>query len=203
MKNIIARLCYWIYDMDLVLAEEILNKGNKDALALHTEKSVLNRRLIIHKNDQLNGKNSYDHNEDNYITKVKVVKNLVLQANAKLDLYINNEHIIKSESTTVQIYLTFLRVGEIDNVKERFQADAYFEASWVDNSVDPGASFSPQQQWEPELFLENAVANLKQDIRYRVERVGEDVRIFECRLIKGVFWERLELWDFPLGKFFF
>jgi hypothetical protein len=187
--------------MDLVIAESIM-KDKKEGLSLKTEKSVLNRKLIIHKNDDEKNahKNNYDHAEENYQKKVAAVKNLLLQANAKLDLYINNEHITKGESTTVEIFLTYLRVGEIDNVKERFQADAYFEASWVDNSVDPEAPFDPRQQWEPELFLENAVANLKQDIKYRVERVDGVTKIHECRLIKGVFWERLELWDFPLGK---
>jgi hypothetical protein len=187
--------------MDLVITEELLNDG-KNPLSLNTEKSVLNRKFMIHKNDGERpiDRNDYDHDEENYQMKIQAVKNLLLQANAKLDLYINNEHISKTESTLVEIYLTFLRVGEIDNVKERFQADAYFEASWVDNSVDPEGDFDPRQQWEPELFLENAVANLKQDIKYRVERVNDVTKIYECRLIKGVFWERLELWDFPLGK---
>jgi hypothetical protein len=187
--------------MDLIITESIL-KDKKDGLALHSEKSVLNRKHIIHKNDgeKNANKNNYDHAEENYQKKVTAVKNLLLQANAKLDLYINNEHITKSESTTVEIFLTYLRVGEIDNVKERFQADAYFEASWVDNSgLDPDAPFDPRQQWEPELFLENAVANVKQDIKYRVERVNGVTKIHECRLVKGIFWERLELWDFPLG----
>jgi hypothetical protein len=66
--------------------------------------------------------------------------------------------------------------------------------------VDPNAGFDPRQNWEPGLFLENAVANLKQDIKYRVERKNGRTIVYESRMIKGIFWERLELWDFPLGK---
>lgn len=139
--------------------------------------------------------------DDDYYKRQLAVQSLIRQANNKLNLYINNENIKKPHPVTVEVYLIFLRVGEIDNVKERFQTDAYFEACWEDETVDAKQPFDPRQHWEPELFLENAVANLKQDIKYRVEpprMPGGKTRVFESRNIKGVFWERLELWDFPL-----
>ena len=128
------------------------------------------------------------------------LKGLIRLANDKLKLLINNESIVKSHSVVVQLYLVFLRVGEIDNLKERFQAEAYFEACWEDNTIDPKDKFDPRRHWDPELFIQNAVGNLKQDIKYKIERVDNRTMIYEMRMIKGVFWERLELWDFPLGK---
>ncbi len=54
--------------------------------------------------------------------------------------------------------------------------------------------------WDPELFIENSVGNLKQDIKHRVEKREDKTIIVEMRTIKGIFWERLELGDFPLGQ---
>lgn len=133
-----------------------------------------------------------------------MIQELIKTANLRLNMFVNQENFKKKEPVVVEVFLIFLRVGEIDNVKERFQADAYFEASWEDNTVvnaDSGV-FDPHLNWEPELFIENAVGNLKQDVKYRMERCKEtnSVRIHEMRNIRGIFWERLELWDFPLGN---
>jgi hypothetical protein len=195
--------------MDLAITQSML-KEKKDGPTLYSEKSVQNRKLQISKQQQ-NGfnrineeqQNNFNHEENDYHKRQIVIQNLIKVANNKLNLYINNENLKKPHPVTIEVYLIFLRVGEIDNVKERFQTDAYFEACWEDDSVDPRTGFDPRQHWEPELFLENAVANLKQDIKYRVERVNGKTKIYECRNIKGVFWERLELWDFPLGNLFF
>jgi hypothetical protein len=56
--------------------------------------------------------------------------------------------------------------------------------------------------WKPDLYIENALGNLSQEVRYRVEKQGQKTIIVEMRNIKGFFWERLELWDFPLGILF-
>jgi len=131
------------------------------------------------------------------------ISSLIKVANEKLNLFVNNNESMKrSEPVVVEIYLIFLRIGEIDNVKERFQADAYFEASWEDNTVDPKTGFNPTVNWDPELFIENSVGNLKQDIKHRVEKKDDKTIVVEMRTIKGIFWERLELGDFPLGMFF-
>ena len=107
---------------------------------------------------------------------------------------------------TLQVCIVFLKVGEIDTIKERFQADAFIEISWEDNSVDPEEDFDPRNYWNPEIQIENAIGDVKQEIRYKVECVNDKILVYETRSIKGVFWERLELYDFPLGnflKFFF
>ena len=100
----------------------------------------------------------------------------------------------------VRVFVIFLKIGEIDNIKERYQADAYIESCWEDDNVVLNAQgeFDPTQNWEPEIFIENAVGNLKQEIRYKVEKKGNKTRVMEMRNVKGCFWERLELWDFPL-----
>ena len=76
--------------------------------------------------------------------------------------------------------------------------------------------------WSPELFIENAI-NVKEEIRYKFKIVEKNPNIFktyrinderfknpslfvdnitvlvtEIRRVRGVFYERLELYDFPI-----
>lgn len=77
--------------------------------------------------------------------------------------------------------------------------------------------------WSPQLYIENAIGDLKEEIRHKleiVEKEGSDllndpnfdpkngqyknivnnltVRVCEMRKLRGVFYERLELYDFPM-----
>ena len=81
--------------------------------------------------------------------------------------------------------------------------------------------YDPDEHWSPKLYIENAIGDLKQDIRHKLELVEKyddtksrkssqknqenkqsidnfSVKITETRKIKGVFYERLELNDFPM-----
>jgi hypothetical protein len=197
--------------MDLIVADTLTESSkNKKGINLHNETSTVNRKHLIHSRvvpKTVNNKIS-ENDEDTAMSENMRIRYLQMQslirlANSKLDLYINDEHVKKPTPVTVEVYMIFLRVGEIDNVKEQFQAEAYFEASWEDDSVNPNEPFNEKHNWEPALLIENAVSNLKQEIKYRVESVAGKTKIYECRSIKAIFWERLELWDFPLGIIFY
>jgi hypothetical protein len=108
-------------------------------------------------------------------------------------------------------------LGEIDTLNEKYQAQAAIESRWVvdidklssDLSSDDQKSLSdgksitltnyPQRHWHPQLYIENAIGDLKEQIRYSAKRSKEDNQIYVCehRDIKGVFWEKLELYHFP------
>jgi hypothetical protein len=110
-----------------------------------------------------------------------------------------------------------LNLGEIDTLNEKYQAQAAIESRWVvdidqlsfDLSPDDQKSLSdgksitltnyPQKHWHPQLYIENALGDLKEQIRYSAKRSKEDNQIYVCehRDIKGVFWEKLELEHFP------
>jgi hypothetical protein len=110
-----------------------------------------------------------------------------------------------------------LNLGEIDTLNEKYQAQAAIESRWVvdidklssDLSPDDQKSLSDgksitltnysQKHWHPQLFIENAIGDLKEQIRYSAKRSKEDNQIYVCehRDIKGVFWEKLELYHFP------
>ena len=105
----------------------------------------------------------------------------------------------------MQVYIVFLKVGEIDNVKERFQADAYIESRWEDNTIDVKHmdNFDSKCYWNPELYIENSLGNLNTVVKYKAESTDYGIFVVEMRTIKGSFWEKLELGEFPLGKYIF
>jgi hypothetical protein len=110
-----------------------------------------------------------------------------------------------------------LNLGEIDTLNEKYQAQAAIESRWVvdidklssDLSSDDQKSLSDgksitltnyaQRHWHPQLYIENALGDLKEQIRYSAKRSKEDNQIYVCehRDIKGLFWEKLELQHFP------
>jgi hypothetical protein len=98
---------------------------------------------------------------------------------------------------TVELYASLMNIGEIENIKQRFQATAYIEATWEDNTIK-GNLFDPDKYWTPDLFIENTIGNIKQDIKYKIIKRANKTFVCEMRNIKGVFYETLELNDFPL-----
>lgn len=83
--------------------------------------------------------------------------------------------------------------------------------------------YDPNIFWSPQLYIENAIGDLKEEIRHRLQIVEKDgssllddpsyrptngefkelinsltVRVSEMRKLRGVFYERLELYDFPM-----
>jgi hypothetical protein len=122
-----------------------------------------------------------------------------------------------NKTTKVYVRLMFLRVGEIDTLNEKYQAHAAIEARWLIDinklssslSLDDhkllieGKSISlikyGESHWHPQLYIENAVGDLKEQITYSAKRSTTDNEIYVCehRDIKGSFWEQLELQHFP------
>ncbi|CAF1166049.1 unnamed protein product [Adineta steineri] len=118
---------------------------------------------------------------------------------------------------TVYVRLMFLRIGEIDTLNEKYQAQASIEARWQVEFDKLLSSLSPEDQkrladgksvsllkyaeshWTPQLYIENTIGDLKEQIRYTAKKSKEDAQIYVCehRDIKGVFWEKLELQHFP------
>lgn len=130
----------------------------------------------------------------------ETLKNLINSANYQLNILLNGPIYKRDYPTLVQVYIVFLKVGEIDNVKERFQADAYIESVWDDNSVEPRHlnNFDPKSYWNPDLYIENSLGNLNSSLKYKTEQTENGIKVIEMRTIKGSFWEKLELGEFPL-----
>jgi hypothetical protein len=119
----------------------------------------------------------------------------------------------------VYVRLMFLRVGEIDTLNEKYQAQASIEARWEVKFENLSAHLSDDDQkhlidgksvsllkyaeshWHPQLYIENALGDLKEQIRYSARKSKDDNEFYVCehRDVKGLFWEKLELQHFPSG----
>ncbi|CAF3513494.1 unnamed protein product [Adineta steineri] len=117
----------------------------------------------------------------------------------------------------VNIRLMFLRIGEIDTLNEKYQAQIAIESRWsieldkISSSLSSdelnrllhGKSISlmkyAETNWHPQLYVENALGDLKEQIRYSAKKSKIDSQIYICehRDVKGLFWEKLELHHFP------
>jgi hypothetical protein len=117
----------------------------------------------------------------------------------------------------VYVRLMFLRVGEIDTLNEKYQAQASIEARWEVKFENLSAHLSDDDQkhlidgksvsllkyaeshWHPQLYIENALGDLKEQIRYSARKSKDDNEFYVCehRDVKGLFWEKLELQHFP------
>jgi hypothetical protein len=111
----------------------------------------------------------------------------------------------------------FLRVGEIDTLNEKYQAHAAIEGRWsIDiDKLSPSLSLDDhklliegksisltkygESHWHPQLYIENAIGDLKEQITYsaKISTIDNEIYICEHRDIKGTFWEKLELQHFP------
>jgi hypothetical protein len=122
-----------------------------------------------------------------------------------------------NKATQVYVRLMFLRIGEIDTLNEKYQAQAAIEARWSVKFDKLSSNLSSDDQrrltdgksvsllnyaashWHPQLYIENALGDLKEQIRYSAKKSKENNEIYVCehRDIKGLFWEKLELQHFP------
>jgi len=128
------------------------------------------------------------------------IKNYVVKINTKLNMIANVHNFKRDYLTRVEIYAIFHRISEIDNVKEQFKANIFMEAKWIDDSIDDSkeSKFDVKKYWTPSIYIENSIGKIKQDIKYRIEKRDDKIYVIESRNIESVFYETLELKNFPL-----
>lgn len=98
----------------------------------------------------------------------------------------------------VFIGITFDRIGEIDTMNEKFVADITIESFWEDENVI--GKYNESTDWNPNLLIDNILSENRKTTKYKVERIDErnTTKVTQIQSIKGSFWERLELQNFPL-----
>ncbi|KAL4217110.1 hypothetical protein ACF0H5_023565 [Mactra antiquata] len=108
----------------------------------------------------------------------------------------------KDSRVKVEIVVQFFKVGEIDTLKEQFNADVIVKAKWREPTLDgqqataENVDFS--RLWNPKLYIENSLGDPKEQIRHRIIYNDKaEAFIYEKRVAKGTFMENLELDDFP------
>ncbi len=102
----------------------------------------------------------------------------------------------KPRPRDVHLSIEFMRLGEIDTIGEKFYAEVLIQSVWID--VEKISNYNSQIHWNPKLYVENALLEPKQEINYVISKFYDMTRVKEIRFVKGYFWERLELENFPL-----
>lgn len=102
---------------------------------------------------------------------------------------------------TVQTRVVFLKLSDIDTVKEQFAADVFVESRWREKSLDHGKendNMDFSKYWHPKLIVQNVISTSKDNV-WKTLEFGKNGEAFivEKRRIKGIFTENLELQDFP------
>uniref|UniRef100_A0A5K3FN35 Neur_chan_LBD domain-containing protein n=1 Tax=Mesocestoides corti TaxID=53468 RepID=A0A5K3FN35_MESCO len=110
----------------------------------------------------------------------------------------------RTEKVIVEVRVVFLKIGEIDTLKEFYQADAFLQTKWREPRLDGRSpeelgSVDLDRYWNPLCYIDNILSETK-EVQWisTVTGPNSEVYIVERRRIKGVFLETLELNDFPL-----
>lgn len=112
---------------------------------------------------------------------------------------------IRAEKVNVYVRVVFLKLGEVDTVNEKFMADVFVQAHWKEPALDKATGPADgsdlpnwSSYWNPKLFVENGLGDLKETIWYSVSYndLGK-ATIFQRRRIKGTFFEKMELMEYP------
>ena len=90
---------------------------------------------------------------------------------------------LKKQQHEVQITIEILRIGEIDTMNEKYNAELRLDAKWVDLNDANIEKYDPAVYWNPKLFIENALSIANEKVIHRIE--GKSIR--ETRFIKGFF----------------
>jgi len=75
------------------------------------------------------------------------------------------------EKRTIQVYFEFIRIGEIDTMNEKYNAEICIESKWIEKDLIQ--NYNPDQHWNPQLFIENTLQEPKEKIKYNIIREGK------------------------------
>lgn len=105
-----------------------------------------------------------------------------------------------SGKVSVYIHVVFLKLGEIDTIKEHYAADIFLVAKWREPKLDgkDGQDIELDNFWKPKLYISNVLGDPKETV-WCVPEFGPagEGYILEKRRTKGMFMENMELLDFP------
>lgn len=98
----------------------------------------------------------------------------------------------------VNVRVSFTKIYDIDTLNQRFQAEILIESKWIDSKVKNLKQDPNSLEWTPELYIENAISESKHETFRKIVEQGSEFVVFEVQRVKGIFWENLELENFPL-----
>ena len=85
-----------------------------------------------------------------------------------------------SSPRTVQVTFEFTRIGEIDTINEKFNAEIYIESKWIE--TENIQSYDPEKNWNPQIYIENTLQEPKEKVKYSLKK--------KCQLINNLNFEK-------------
>lgn len=104
----------------------------------------------------------------------------------------------------VEIHVTFLKIGEVNTLKESFDADILLRSKWHEPALDNTegkynkGDINFSKFWNPEIYIDNILGEPKRTSSIYVEYdINGLASVIERRRVKGTFVETMELFEFP------
>ena len=86
----------------------------------------------------------------------------------------------------------FAFVGQINTLSDQFDGEASLEIEWLDSDVID--EYDSKKHWNPNIYIYNALGELKQQMKYTVRKSESGGTIIcEQQQLKGAYYETLEL----------
>ena len=139
---------------------------------------------------------------ENAESKEEFNRNKILNLGNKIEN--NEERFIRntpsnnfSSINNVYININFTKINDIDTINQRFQAQIEIESKWYDSTVISD-SIDEKKIWKPDLYVENGIKDVREEVTYHVLKNDQkSCNICEIRKVTGIFYEKLELENFP------
>ena len=155
-----------------------------------------------------------DHQENIEVNHETIIQNVEMNSKSNVKSMNDLDKLQEaswSSTVDVVININITKLLDIDTVNQRFQAEAIVESKWFDPNIKSFQDILDEKKmWKPDLFIENGVKDIKEEITYKiVPTLSEDSNVLgwfkpkefmlcETRKVSGIFFENLELEDFPL-----
>ena len=85
---------------------------------------------------------------------------------------------------TVHVKVEFIRIGKIDNMREKYYAEINFEATWIEKQII--TTYDPNIYWNPMIYIENLLIKRTSSVSYSLQHLDESTSITEIQNIKGI-----------------
>ena len=132
-----------------------------------------------------------------------VNRNIILSLGNKIKKFEKNQERFDNLSSNsvsiidVYINISYTKIHDIDTINQRFQAEIVIESKWYDSTIIDD-TIDEKKIWKPDLYVENGIKDVREEVVYHILKSGrKDYNICEMRKVTGIFYENLELQDFP------
>lgn len=87
---------------------------------------------------------------------------------------------------SVEVEVEFLKMGEIDNLNEKFTAEIIVKSKWLERAESDIIDYDIKKHWNPKLYIQNILSDPKEKTTYEIEKLSDCLRITENKIIKGI-----------------